>query len=169
MQSNHDKLYDARYLKNTATGLKKEHRKALKKLKTFKPGQLDSKIHALHYRIFDEETDCLKCANCCKTISPAITDKDVQKLSRSLLISPGEVVAKYLQTDEDCDYIFRSQPCPFLGEDNYCVVYENRPKACREYPHTDRKKFYQLLEITRKNIAVCPAVFRIVEEVRKEL
>ncbi len=30
-------------------------------------------------------------------------------------------------------------PCPFLGDDNYCSVYEARPKACREYPHTDRK------------------------------
>lgn len=168
MQYNHEKLYDAGYLRSTAAGLKKAHQEVLKKLKTYKPGYLDAKVHALHYRIFEEDTDCLKCANCCKSISPAITDKDVHKLSRALLISPGEVVAKYLLTDKDGDYIFRRQPCPFLGEDNYCTVYENRPKACREYPHTNRKKFYQLLEITRRNIGVCPAVFRIVEEIRNE-
>lgn len=30
-------------------------------------------------------------------------------------------------------------PCPLLGRDNYCAVYADRPKACREYPHTDRR------------------------------
>jgi hypothetical protein len=45
--------------------------------------------------------------------------------------------------------------------DNYCMVYESRPKACREYPHTDRKKFAQLLSLTEKNLDTCPAVLDI--------
>src|ERR1700757_2109627 len=71
--------------------------------------------------------------------------------------------------DEDEDYVLKQAPCPFLGDDNYCSVYEDRPTACREYPHTDRKNMYQILDLTYKNTLVCPAVLRIVDEVKKKL
>jgi Fe-S-cluster containining protein len=79
-----------------------------------------------------------------------------------------EVVSAYLRIDEDNDYVFKTMPCPFLGADNYCSIYEDRPKACREYPHTDRKKFYQIHALTIKNAATCPAVFNLLERLKKE-
>ncbi|MCD8261039.1 MAG: YkgJ family cysteine cluster protein [Bacteroides sp.] len=78
------------------------------------------------------------------------------------------MVETYLRIDEDNDYVFKSMPCPFLGTDNYCCIYEDRPKACREYPHTDRKKFYQLYSLSIKNSTTCPAVLEILERLRKE-
>ena len=48
------------------------------------------------------------------------------------------------------------------------MVYESRPKACREYPHTDRPRFYQILDLTLKNAEVCPAVFELIERLKKE-
>jgi Fe-S-cluster containining protein len=59
--------------------------------------------------------------------------------------------------------VLQSTPCPFLGPDNYCSVYEQRPKACREYPHTDRRRQKQLLELNLKNAQMCPAVHDIME------
>jgi hypothetical protein len=47
------------------------------------------------------------------------------------------------------------------------MVYEDRPKACREYPHTDRKRMYQILNLTHKNCEVCPVVFAITDELSK--
>jgi Fe-S-cluster containining protein len=47
------------------------------------------------------------------------------------------------------------------------MIYEVRPKACREFPHTDRKKFQQISDLTLKNIPICPAAFNIVEEMKK--
>jgi len=44
-----------------------------------------------------------------------------------------------------------------------------RPKACREFPHTDRKKFQQISHLTLKNVAICPAAFNIVEEMKRRL
>jgi Fe-S-cluster containining protein len=82
-------------------------------------------------------------------------------------MKPGELIDKYLRVDEDKDYVVKSSPCPFLGADNYCSVYEDRPKACREYPHTDRKKMVQILDLTLKNTQVCPAVFEMVERLKK--
>ena len=65
--------------------------------------------------------------------------------------------------------MLQTAPCPFLGHDNYCSVYEDRPAACREYPHTNRKNMYQILELTYKNTLVCPAVLKSVSEVKKQL
>jgi Fe-S-cluster containining protein len=82
-------------------------------------------------------------------------------------MKPADIIQKYLRIDEDGDMVFRSMPCPFLGDDNYCAIYENRPKACREYPHTDRKRFYQIYNLSIKNAYTCPIVFEVMEEIRK--
>ncbi|WP_231496775.1 YkgJ family cysteine cluster protein [Prevotella sp. 10(H)] len=52
-------------------------------------------------------------------------------------------------------------PCSFLLPDNYCSIYESRPKACREYPHTDRKKFEQIFKLTVKNTETCPIAYEV--------
>ena len=79
------------------------------------------------------------------------------------------MVEKYIRIDEDGDYVFKTMPCPFLMPDNYCQIYENRPKACKEYPHTDRKKFYQITNLSIKNSHVCPIVYEVLEDLKKEL
>lgn len=155
-------------LKSLSAEKRKENQKFFKSLKRIKPAELDRKVHAIHDDVFDC-TDCLKCANCCKTTGPLLTRKDAERLSKYLRLKPVDFEDQYLRVDEDNDYVFKSMPCPFLGEDNYCSVYEHRPKACREFPHTDRMKQFQILEITRKNVAVCPAVFEITERLKKDL
>ena len=128
----------------------------------------DQLVHALHDEVF-EEIDCLSCANCCRTLGPAIYDKDVERMAKELRMKPSQVLEKYLKKDGDDGYIFQSMPCPFLMPDNYCSIYESRPKACREYPHTDRKKFYQIFTITLKNTYTCPAAYEVVERLKEKL
>ena len=74
-----------------------------------------------------------------------------------------------MRIDEENDYVLKNVPCTFLGSDNYCSIYEVRPKACKEFPHTNRKKQSQILPLTKKNIEVCPAVFEIVENLKLEI
>lgn len=135
------------------------------KLKNKKTKNLDKHFHVLHKEAFDQ-FDCLNCANCCSGISPIITQTDLDRLAKHLKIKSSEFLQKYLYMDEDGDFVFKQTPCPFLASDNYCMVYENRPKACREYPHTDRRKMIQILDITQKNCEYCPVVFEIVEELK---
>lgn len=139
----------------------------LKKLKKKKSKNLDDVVHDLHVEAFSG-FDCLDCANCCKTIGPRLIDKDVERLAKHLKMKPSEFMDQYIEVDEDNDMIFREHPCPFLLPDNYCMVYESRPRACREYPHTDRKRFYQILNLTHKNCETCPVVCDIVEELKKK-
>jgi Fe-S-cluster containining protein len=151
----------------TFTNNRKQDFSALfKRLKTKKPKNLDDVIHELHEEAFNQ-FDCLTCANCCSTISPMITEKDVERLAKRMRLKAVDFIAQYLRIDEDKDYVFRQTPCPFLMPDNYCMVYEDRPKACREYPHTDRRRMYQILNLTHKNCEVCPVVFCITEELVK--
>ena len=128
---------------------------------------MDIVIHDLHDEVSDR-VDCLKCANCCRSLGPRITDKDVERMSKSLRMKSVDVIKKYLRIDEDGDTVFQTMPCPFLGDDNYCAIYESRPKACREYPHTDRKRFYQIYQLSVKNAYTCPIVFEVLEKLTKK-
>jgi Fe-S-cluster containining protein len=142
-----------------------ENKKFLQSLKRKDPRKVDDQFHRLHEEVF-EETNCLECANCCKTTSPIFYQNDIERLAKGMRMKPGDFIGKYLRIDEDRDYVLQSSPCPFLDAENYCMVYEDRPKACREYPHTDRKKMVQITELTYKNTMVCPAVLEIVERLK---
>jgi uncharacterized protein len=140
----------------------------LNQLKKENHRELDEVFHAQHNAVF-EVVDCLNCANCCKTTSPIFYQKDIERAARAMRIRPREFISQYLKMDADGDYVLINAPCPFLAHDNYCMIYENRPSACREYPHTNRKKVYQLLDLTYKNTMVCPAVLRIVDNIKTKI
>lgn len=145
-----------------------ENKKFLSKLKKKPPKNLDYVMDDLHETEF-QKTDCLSCANCCKTTGPLFTNADIERISKHLRLKPQQFIARYLQVDEDNDRVLQQLPCAFLDTANYCVIYDVRPKACREFPHTNRKKFHQINNLTLKNVAICPAAFNIVEEMKKRL
>jgi Fe-S-cluster containining protein len=147
---------------------RKQYKKQIRKIKRQNPRDLDNVIHRAHEEVF-QEVDCLKCANCCTTTGPLWTSRDIERISRYLKMSAFEFETRYLRLDEDGDMVLRELPCPFLGSDNYCSIYDVRPKACREYPHTDRKKQQQILDLTERNARVCPAVSRILDRIFVDL
>ncbi|MGM0567519.1 MAG: YkgJ family cysteine cluster protein [Bacteroidota bacterium] len=157
--------YGLSSLKSRADARKKENKKLAAKIKTKHNRNVDNVVHQLHEEAF-EHIDCLNCGNCCKTISPIVTDHDISRISRKLKMKPSAFVEKYLRMDDEDDYVFRQTPCPFLGDDNYCAIYADRPKACADYPHTNRPKFKQALDISLKNTRTCPAVYEIFEKLR---
>ena len=136
-------------------------KKVFRKMKQAKPNDLDQKFHKGHEAEF-KKMDCLSCANCCKTTSPIFRDADIRRISKHLRVKEGKFISDYLRMDEEEDYVLKSSPCSFLEKDNSCSIYDVRPLACREYPHTDRKNMFQVLEITAENSLICPAVARIV-------
>lgn len=134
--------------------------KLFNSFKKKKNKHLDSDFHREHETAF-QQIDCLKCANCCKTTSPIFRDVDIKRIAKNLKMSEINFIDRYLKIDEENDYVLKSSPCAFLNVDNYCSIYEYRPLACREYPHTDRKNMHQILDLTLKNTTVCPAVAKI--------
>ncbi len=160
------KIPSLEQLPRLAADVAAENKRFLGQLKRRKPQNLDSTVAALHDEAF-EKIDCCSCANCCATTGPLLKEKDIERLSRHLRMRPAQFTETYLHIDEDGDYIFKTMPCPFLAADNLCNVYEHRPTACREYPHTNNRKFHTLLNITLKNTPICPAVYAIVERLKQ--
>lgn len=155
-------------LPTLAARKRQENKRFFQRLKKKTPRNLDSLMLELHTEEF-EQTDCLQCAQCCKTTGPLFTQADIERISKKLRMKPGRFIETYLQLDEEQDYVLQELPCTFLGEDNHCMIYDFRPKACREFPHTDRKNFQQISNLTLKNVAICPAAYNIVEKMKARL
>ena len=155
-----------RQLPKLAQEKQNENKKFFGKLRKKPPKDLDYIMQDLHEAEF-KKTDCLNCANCCKTTGPLFTNADIERIAKHFRMKPQKFIDQFLRLDDENDYVLQSVPCTFLGADNYCSIYEVRPKACREFPHTDRKKFQQISNLTLKNVAICPAAYNIVEEMKK--
>ena len=153
-------------LQHQAKQSEKENKRFAKKLVSKKPKDLDKVVLKLHDSVFSK-IDCLDCAYCCKSLGPRITEKDIERISKFLKLSQDKFIKQYLIIDEDKDFVFNKMPCPFLMDDNYCFIYDVRPKACREYPHTDRKRFYQVMNLSVKNSFTCPAVYEVIEGLKE--
>ncbi|AMC10419.1 Fe-S-oxidoreductase [Lutibacter profundi] len=146
-----------------------ENKKYFAKLKKRTPKRLDLIMQDLHDKEFNK-TDCLACGNCCKTSSPIFTEKDIQRISKHFKMKVVNFISQYLERDGDDFYVLKTAPCTFLDlSDNTCSIYDVRPKACREYPHTNRKKFIQITDLTLKNIEICPATYNIIEALKLKL
>lgn len=122
-------------------------------------------LPALHEEAF-EKINCLDCAACCKNYSPRFKTPDIKRISKHLKMKEGDFIETYLRLDEDGDYVVRSKPCPFLGSDNYCSIYEVRPSDCERFPYTDEDVIIKRPNITLKNSTFCPIVYYVLESLQ---
>lgn len=160
---------DIEYYQQLAQQKSKEHKKFLDQLKKKTPKNLDYIVDDVHEETFNK-VDCLSCANCCKTTGPLFTEKDKERIAKHLKMKILDFENQFLRMDEDDDWVLQSTPCFFLDpNNNKCNIYDVRPKACREYPHTDRKKIYQINHLMLKNTLICPAAYVFVEKMRSRL
>lgn len=114
-----------------------------------------------------QETDCLTCANCCKTMSPTYTKDDIKRIAAHLDMTPKAFKEKWLYLDKkDNDWMNKSQPCQFLNlEDNKCSIYEVRPADCSGFPHHGKKKMTDWMHVYKQNVEYCPATYKWVEKI----
>lgn len=117
----------------------------------------------LHEEAFSQ-ISCLSCGACCRNYSPRFKTPDIKRISRHLKMKEGDFITTYLRLDSDGDYVAKSAPCPFLGSDNYCSIYEDRPSDCHRFPYTDEDVLIDRPQITLKNATFCPAVYFVLEK-----
>jgi len=141
----------------------KQFKRMLEKANKSKMLKLLPKLHEDAFK----KIDCLQCANCCKNYSPRFKQPDIKRIAKVLGMKEGDFAQQYLRLDEDNDYVVKKSPCPFLGEDNYCQIYEDRPSDCRRYPYTDEDVLFKRIPLTLKNATSCPAVFTVLESLSK--
>ena len=130
--------------------------------------KVDSIVHR-YYREVAAQIDCRQCANCCMSVQPLLTDRDVERLAAKLRTPKAQVIDEYLQPAEDEEgFSFRSMPCPFQSG-NLCTVYSHRPSVCRSYPHLPKKDFVSRTIQACANCSVCPIVFHVYERLKAEI
>ena len=117
----------------------------------------------LHDEAFSK-IDCLQCANCCKHYSPRFKTPDIKRISRHLKMRESDFIHTYLQVDEEGDFVLQSLPCPFLGTDNYCSIYDQRPSDCHRFPYTDEDVIIKRQSLTLKNSTFCPITYYVLEK-----
>jgi Fe-S-cluster containining protein len=117
----------------------------------------------LHEEAFSH-INCLDCAACCKNYSPRFKTPDIKRISKYLGMKEGAFIETYLRLDTEGDYVVKRSPCPFLGEDNFCSIYEERPSDCKRFPYTDEDILFKRKTLTLKNATFCPAVYYVLEK-----
>ncbi len=134
------------------------------------PNEVDELARRLHQEVF-ARIDCTRCASCCKTMTVGLNDQDIERIAGRQEMTREEFIAAFLTVDPDNlrQFLIKTTPCPFLGEDDRCTIYDVRPESCRDFPHTDKEGFACRTHLHASNTLTCPAVYHIVEEMRKAL
>ena len=115
-----------------------------------------------------KQINCTTCAHCCSTLQVVVDKQDILRLAKRLRTTPKQFSQKYIRVDEGTS-VFATQPCPFLGEDKRCTVYEDRPQACQDYPYLHKDGFRSRSLMIIESTAVCPIVFNVWQDLKKRL
>ena len=137
-------------------------------IKSFPNLEIDEKVLKLNDTI-SKQIDCMLCANCCKTLHPAVTHEESKSLAKELKMDAAEFAASFLTADElENINHFKQSPCIFLKEKK-CSYYNVRPASCADYPHLTKPNFKYRLRSVMNNYTLCPIVFNVVEQLKTEL
>jgi Fe-S-cluster containining protein len=148
--------------KNKRNSVKEQNKKLILKIAKQKAKEVNIIANQFHENVF-KKINCLDCANCCTSIPPLVNETDAKRISKFLGIKLSGFKEEYITIDEDKDMVMKIVPCVFLESNNKCRIYEVRPKACREYPHTDNFEFMKNLKLHLTNTTYCPAVYHILK------
>lgn len=85
-----------------------------------------------------QHVDCRTCANCCRHSVVSVNKTEIQDIARYLRTAPEAVARLYTVPDPDVPasriLLNSGQCCVFLAG-NLCMIYEARPKTCRDFPY----------------------------------
>jgi len=113
--------------------------------------------------------DCIACANCCRYSVVPVNAAEIDTIAQYLRTTPEAVARFYTVPDPDTSTlgVLRTslEGCVFL-DGNLCMIYEARPKACREFSHVavgSHTLGGRPASVARW-AALCPIVFNALEE-----
>lgn len=148
----------------------KSFKKYLGKIGRKPPRGLDTLAEVIDKEVW-QEIDCLSCANCCKTMTPTFTPKDIKRIAAHFTMTPIEFRDKWLRFEKsDGDWVNKKQPCQFLDlSSNMCSIYEVRPADCSGFPYLTKKKMVDYIHVHQQNVDYCPATYKMVEKMMERI
>lgn len=121
----------------------------------------------------EDQIDCTACANCCKVATAQVSERDVERLSKYLRVTPARFLADYTDENEEEGRILKRSEesgCVFL-DGNDCTVYDARPDTCQRFPHLVRgsgsiaSRMWQFVD----RACYCPIVYNSLEAFKDQL
>ncbi len=143
------------------------YREWLKERSPLSNDQLDRLVEHIRADV-EPRIDCVACNHCCRTLQVVVDRKDIARLARRLDVQAEHFADEYVDTAPDGVQHLRRRPCPFLGQDGACTVYEDRPRACRDYPYLDTPRIRARSLTVLENVPHCPIVFNVWERLKAE-
>jgi Fe-S-cluster containining protein len=128
--------------------------------------ELDASVRGITDAVWSQ-IECTSCAHCCKRLQIVVDDRDIRRLADRLKMAVGAFKARYVAVAADKVKHFVSSPCPFLGDDGFCTVYEDRPQACRDFPYLHDAGFRSRSLTMVENVGFCPIVFNVWQELKQ--
>jgi len=118
-------------------------------------------------REVEQQIDCTACANCCREPRVNVSGQDIDALARYLDLPAEHVVKEYTTVDrQDHETILRQTEgaCVFL-DGNLCMVYEARPRACRDFPYvaSDERSLGGRMSSVCQHASICPIIYNTLE------
>jgi len=148
---------------------KKVFKRFLSKIELKPPRNLFTTLTAIDKEVW-KETDCMSCANCCKTMSPTYSNADVKRIASHFKMTTDAFRKKWLKKDKEGDWLNKQLPCQFLDlQTNKCGIYLIRPADCKGFPHLTKKKVTDYIHVHKQNINSCPATFKMVEKLMRKV
>ena len=115
-----------------------------------------------------KQVDCTGCANCCRHSTVPVTYSDIDRIAAHLDVPPEVAARRYTVSDPDArsSRILKNSgdACIFL-DGNLCMIYEARPKTCRDFPHVaiGMHSLGSRQSSHGRWAALCPIIFNALE------
>ncbi len=85
---------------------------------------------------YKDEFPCETCGRCCHQPEIVIRPEEIERISYAADVPIYDFMKDYLVKAEDGRYLFKKTcPCVFLGEDNRCRIWADRPQICDDFPY----------------------------------
>jgi len=160
-------MIDVKELKVMANKKEKENFRFRKYLKNHADEEeLDKQFKTLHEKYF-KIYDCKKCRNCCKELGISLDECELENICKYLKLNKDKFAKENLIQNYG-EYSFKEHKCKFLDDNYNCKIDKCLPRTCKEYPYTNQEeRLFSLYSIV-SNASVCPVVYEILEELKKE-
>ena len=122
---------------------------------------------------FEAAIDCKTCANCCRKSTVRLGERDLARLVKAFKLKRDRVIADYTLPSDEEGLILRrddERGCVFLNG-NECLIYEDRPDICRDYPHLVHGpgSLQSRMWHMPARASVCPIVYNTLEAWKGEM
>ena len=120
----------------------------------------------------EDQIDCLKCANCCRTATARLVDRDNDKVAKAAGMKRDRFLKECTVMSKDEGRILRRTEagCVFLNG-NECLVYDGRPASCQDFPHLVRGpgSLMHRMWAMPDRATYCPITYNTLEEWKDEV